>query len=523
MDALDTLPTELDDIYSIAVNRIQEQSKKLKDLGMRILAWVIYAARRLTVDELRHAIATRPNDIFFRQRGLMKSKEIITRTAGLLQFQNGKVEFVHHTITEFLKKLQEAGFFPNAQTEIALTCLTYLKFSNFKDPTDDMENRAKEFPFLDYAAGHWGYHATRCMKCEPKYSKAFSDVLSKDEIPLGSLQIIAAKVLENPVALRIPMWKRNMRPLQMAIVCGLESIVETILSQNDVDTEEIGYKNETALHTAARSSSQSAIKLLLSRHAKVNATNYSGKTALDMIMIKPYQRVSAKILQPEFITILIVTLVRRLFAEANQSSPHQLSVIDKSIKASMESRGVNHAIECVGTYRPSPEASRLMTKMLLARGYKMNITDEDEQIVKLLVEAGIDINSQGAPEATALQLAAIYDRQELVQLLLENGANPFLQRGFGWTAYELAKHCGHHQIADMLSQKMEELQKLENEKPDERAKLSITLERDLGASLTCCRGSWPVTVEKPGRACQSRTPGQIGKNDRRQYAQESAI
>ncbi|KAL9007967.1 MAG: hypothetical protein Q9180_009553, partial [Flavoplaca navasiana] len=341
----------------------------------------------------------------------------------------------------FLKRPERADFFPNAQTEIALTCLTYLKFSNFKDPTDEMENRAIAFPFLDYAGRYWGYHATRCIENEPKYSKAFSDVLSKDEIPLGSLQIIAAKVLQNPVAQRILTWKRNMRPLQMAIVCGLESIVETILSQKDVDTEEVGYKEETALHTAARSSSQSAMKLLLSRHAKVNATNYSGKTALDMIMMAPYERVSAKTREPEFLNFLILTLVDRLFAVANQSSPHELSEIDKSMKASMESRGVKHSIKYMVTYRASPEASRLRTKMLLARGYKMNISDEDEQIVKLLVEAGIDINSQGAPEATALQLAAIYDRQELVQLLLENGANPFLQRDFGWTAYELATHC----------------------------------------------------------------------------------
>ena len=508
MDALDTLPTELDDVYSIAVNRIRDQSQNLKDLGMQILAWVNYAARRLTIDELRHAIATRPNDTLFRERGLIKPKELITRTAGLLQFQNGKVECVHHTITEFLKKPGRADLFPNAQTEITLTCLTYLQFSNFKDPTDDVENRATEFPFLGYAARHWGYHATRCIEHEPTYSKTFSDVLSKDQIPLGSLQIIAAKVLQNPVALRIPTWKKDMRPLQMAIVCGLDSIVETILSQDEVDTEEIGYKGETALHTAARSSSQSATKLLLSRHANVNATNYSGKTALDMIMIAPYQRVSAKTQEPEILKNLILTLLGRLFAVANQSSPHKMSEIDKSVKASMESRGVNNAIHFVVNYRDRPEASRLRTKMLLARGYKMDISDEDEQIVKLLVEAGIDINSQGAPEATALQLAAIDDRQELAQLLVDNGANPFLQRDFGRTAYELAKHCGHYQIADMLSQKMEELQKLEIQKPDESAKLSMTLEDDVGASLTCCRGSWPFTVEKAGRACHSRTPGQ---------------
>ncbi|KAL8963781.1 MAG: hypothetical protein Q9183_004964 [Haloplaca sp. 2 TL-2023] len=400
VDALDTIPTELDDVYSIAVNRIRDHSQNLKDLGMRILAWVIYAARRLTIDEIRHAIATRPNDTYLRERGLMKPKEFITRTAGLLQFQNGKAECVR------------------------------------------FENRALKFPFLDYAARHWGYHATRCIKQELTYSKAFSDVLSKDQISLGSLQIIAAKVLENPVALRIPTWKRNMRPLQMAIVCGLDSIVQTILSQDDVDTEELGYKGETALHTAARSSPQSATKLLLSRYANVNATNYSGKTALDMIMIRPYQPLSTKTHDSEILKTLILTLLGRLFVVANQSSPHDISEIDKSIKASMESKGANNVFHFVVNHRDRPEARRLKTKMLLVRGYKMNISDEDAQIVKLLVEAGIDINSQGAPDATALQLAAIYDRQELAQLLVENGANPFLL--FGWTAYKLAKHSGHH-------------------------------------------------------------------------------
>ncbi len=348
----------------------------------------------------------------------MPSKEFITRTAGLLQFQNGKVECVHHTVTEFLKRPQQAEYFPNAQTEIALTCLAYLKFSDFKDPTDDVEKRALDFPFLNYAALHWGYHATRCVEHEPTHSKAFSDVLSKDQIPLGSLQVIAAKVLQNPVALRIPTWKSNMRPLQMAIVCGLDSVVDAMLSKSDVDTEETGDKEETALHMAARSSSQKAVKVLLSRYANVNATNYSGKTALDMIMIAPYQRVSMKAQEPRFLGILILTLFNRLLADANQSSPYEMSEINKSIKASLQSTGADNVIEHVVTYRDSPEVSRLKTKMILARGYKMNISDEDEQIVKLLLEAGININSQGTPDATALQLAAIYDRQELVQLLL---------------------------------------------------------------------------------------------------------
>ncbi|KAL9008187.1 MAG: hypothetical protein Q9180_009529, partial [Flavoplaca navasiana] len=69
---------------------------------------------------------------------------------------------------------------------------------------------------------------------------------------------------------------------------------------------------------------------------------------------------------------------------------------------------------------------------------------------------------------------------------------------FGWTAYELVTHCGHHQIANMLSQKMEELQKLENKKPDETAKLSMTLE-EVPGPLQSEKLEERVKLEHPDR------------------------
>ena len=112
-----------------------------------------------------------------------------------------------------------------------------------------------------------------------------------------------------------------------------------------------------------------------------------------------------------------------------------------------------------------------MTKLILARGYRMNISELDEQIVYMLLDAGIDINSQSSPDATALQLASTYGRRNLAQVLLEKGANPFLRRTLGFSALELAKHCGYVEIAELISQKTEHIQKLEDECADDTAKL----------------------------------------------------
>lgn len=459
------LPTELYDVYAIAVRRIGEQSGRPKDLGMRILAWIIYAVRPLTVPELQHALATRTEDRRFDKEGILAANEFIARTAGLLRIQNGKIQCVHHTVEEFLKQPEkENDYFPVAKKNIALICVTYMRFEDFNHLTDDMQKRNLDFPFLNYAAMNWGYHATKCLEHEPALYQTFADVLDRDRIPLGSLQVIAAKVLQNPQPQRIPLWKTNLRQLHLAIVCGLDTMVEMMLSREDVNVEELGFKEETALHMAARSSSKRVTDLLLKHKAKVNATNYSGKSALDMMMIAPWQLVSQKVDEPNFIKQLVATLFVRLFVDTATSSPRELSEIDKKLQGSLTDKNPLQRMR---------ENSQFHTQMILARDYKMDISDQDEEIAYSLLDAGIDVNSQHAPNATALQLAAMYGRTNLVRVLLEKGANPFLERKLGWNALKLAEHCKHNDIVDLLTKKMEIIETLERESPNDDDKLGV--------------------------------------------------
>ena len=56
--ALHTLPTEIDNMYHEAMQRIGDQSEEDARLAKDILTLVCYAVRPLNIDELRHALAT---------------------------------------------------------------------------------------------------------------------------------------------------------------------------------------------------------------------------------------------------------------------------------------------------------------------------------------------------------------------------------------------------------------------------------------------------------------------------------
>jgi plasmid replication initiation protein len=57
---LDNLPNDIDDIYNQAMERIERQPKPDKELSERVLSWITYACRPLTVKELQHALSVSP-------------------------------------------------------------------------------------------------------------------------------------------------------------------------------------------------------------------------------------------------------------------------------------------------------------------------------------------------------------------------------------------------------------------------------------------------------------------------------
>jgi len=56
-NALDMLPTEVNSIYMEAMGRISGQVESDRELAKRVLIWVTYTRRPLSLTELQHAVA----------------------------------------------------------------------------------------------------------------------------------------------------------------------------------------------------------------------------------------------------------------------------------------------------------------------------------------------------------------------------------------------------------------------------------------------------------------------------------
>ena len=91
----------------------------------------------------------------------------------------------------------------------------------------------------------------------------------------------------------------------------------------------------------------------------------------------------------------------------------------------------------------------------MKRDWQTAVERGDVAALSALLERGEDVDSRDRYGQTALMLAAINDRVEVVRLLIAAGANTDLQGsgapGFaGKTALDLAKDLGREEIADLL-------------------------------------------------------------------------
>ena len=144
--ALNTLPRELDEVYDQAMQRIEEQDEDLAVLAYKVLYWVSYALRPLTVVELQHALAVYRGNSDLNDDGLYEPVLLLSVCAGLvtLHEESDQIRLVHYTSQSYFERNRTTQF-PEALSSMNKTCLTYLGFSPFSKrhctTPGDFENR----------------------------------------------------------------------------------------------------------------------------------------------------------------------------------------------------------------------------------------------------------------------------------------------------------------------------------------------------------------------------------------------
>lgn len=158
--------TDLVTLYSGIVEKIKEGPPKVQ----KLVAWVVYSRKPLTLQELEAALATQMDSKTkegTEEHQFALIEEELNSAAGIiLEITNNNVHLIHQSAKDFIlkeRKLVGASCFNDLDPKAYLgrVCLIYLNFKDFqKGPcgSKKLNRRKKEYPLLEYAARNWHTH-----------------------------------------------------------------------------------------------------------------------------------------------------------------------------------------------------------------------------------------------------------------------------------------------------------------------------------------------------------------------------
>ena len=174
-------PTSPQDVYRNVIDKMcEKKALRLGDQPLRILSWILYAARPLKVEELVEALAVGEHDKELLERRKAKPKDIVKGCEPLVDYDEHTriVKFTHDTVREFLEEHCTNKL--SAPHDLAKICLYYLGLIEFDEPCPDekaLEIRLTKRSFTKYACEFWGYHAQGTPKDEAEIEHVTNRVL----------------------------------------------------------------------------------------------------------------------------------------------------------------------------------------------------------------------------------------------------------------------------------------------------------------------------------------------------------
>jgi hypothetical protein len=217
---LKKLPTgseAYDHAYKDAMERIEGQLIDEEELAKQVLSWITCAKRPLTTSELEHALAVEPEESQLDEENLCRVEDMVSVCAGLVTIdeESGIIRLVHYTTQEYFERTQ-SQWFPQAESEITTTCITYLSFNVFESglcqTDDEFEKRLQLYKLYDYASHNWGHHARAASILIPEVS-SFLERKAQVEASIQALFTVKKRSADPKYSQRFP---KEMIGLQLA-------------------------------------------------------------------------------------------------------------------------------------------------------------------------------------------------------------------------------------------------------------------------------------------------------------------
>lgn len=276
-------PQNLQKALEATMERIDSQSEDRKSLGRRLLTWVVYAKRRLTLEEISSAFSIR-NGEDEKLNFLASPNLLLQLCAGMviLNKSDNTFSLIHTSAFEFL-----SGILPekDANIDIARTCLQYLlsetRMQRLCESSDEMMERFNTSPFLRYSAKHWGQHLSDeglQKSLEPVIMRFLGDrkLRSSAFQALRFQQQAPSDILTDEMFHLLP---SHQEALHLAIYWNLDHIVKKLLETGS-SISVIDTQKQTSLHLACSNNNFAAAEQLILHGADINAQDIQGWTPL---------------------------------------------------------------------------------------------------------------------------------------------------------------------------------------------------------------------------------------------------
>ncbi|KAL9098109.1 MAG: hypothetical protein Q9163_006169 [Psora crenata] len=442
LEMVDDLPEGYARLYEQHMDRISEESlgRVGSNVGMSALLWVVCANRPLRFLELQDALAINFKKMGFFNPSARRDKATIVRaTAGLItidQNEHAAVRLNHGSAQRYFDSTRDR-WFPNASTHITQVSLHYLSLKELASPGEgewedkEFEMRGIDYPFLEYAYQYWGDHASDAIP-NPDAETAIMRFVSDENKVAATIQAMWYLKSEADVDWDV---RKGANALHICAWFGLTYAVSKLLDRGmEVNSRDPTY-GQTPLMYACRRGKAATVALLLERGAHVNAVSNRGASAL-------FEAVSAG--HGEVLRILLTQ------SKADINAPHfkrshqtALMIAVQEGKPDIVRFLLDQDSLDINRRDANNETALSLAVVFGQTAIAMQILERRDKCVQL--------DSTNWKGSSALVLAASEGQKEVVNTLLNRGADPSIKdKEGGGTALLRAIDRGHIPVVESM-------------------------------------------------------------------------
>lgn len=460
---LDSLPQDLDQTYARILKNIPEKNR---EKALKLLRWLSFTARPLTIREAAEALAIRvaddPDKTGFNPSAKFRSPcEILQLCPGMINkiIKTGKgpitatgitesdeIMLAHFSVKEYLRsdgilseglaeeKTGRLSYFSVREQPTncyqARACLAYMSHLKHRDITEELLTK---YPLATYSAQFWPTHARLAKIEDSKDAGLIQDVDSILKSTDGLLGWIKLFDPDHQKPQQDATRDMIRSPLYYVSLCGLSHHTKLLIDQK-FELEASGGCYHRPLLAACRRGFPEVVRHLLDAGADFRFR--VDKASAMMCAVKAGH----------------IEIVRLLLNKEKEVNPAKdIAHFDAALVACTrgykdivnlilaQSKGTN-----VNDDNGYPRSTLTLLQEAATRGH--------DGLVRLLLDLGAEIDREGGWYGTAIRAAALEGHFPVVKTLLDRGANPMLHGGSPGSALIAAISFDRHRIVDLLLQ-----------------------------------------------------------------------